>query len=214
MRIRTVLVALCALVICRADAFAQSWESPTFFSPRPHDDIGLYIVKAEDVDDLGFVGIWRQSGNINLGVRGGLAPGTFDWLLGAEFYGPLNVLGPDSPLLLSWIVAGGAMFGGDGPGDSDATALRIPVGLSVGLNLGSANVAITPYVHPRLAFDLLAISEGDDEETDTEINLDADLGADVQLGESLVLRAGVTIGDFTTFGAGLAYRIPRRVVVR
>ncbi|MGH7552612.1 MAG: hypothetical protein ACREMQ_06245 [Longimicrobiales bacterium] len=207
MRIRNAVMALLVLCICAGPAAAQSWESPTFFSPVPHDDIGLYLAKAEEVDDAGWLAIWRQSGNINLGVRAGLAPGFFDWLLGAEFYGPLNLF-QDSRILLSWIVAGGAMFG-DG-----VTALRIPVGASFGANLGSGSFQIIPYVHPRVTFDLIAEDVAGQEETDTEFYVDVDLGADLQVGESLVFRAGFTLGDFTTFGAGVAYRIPRRVVVR
>lgn len=207
MRIRTVSLGLALAAACAYPAAAQSWEAPTFFAPRAHDDIGLYIVNMRHADDLGFVAIWRQSGNINLGVRAGLAPGPQDWLVGAEFYGPLAVLGPGSPLLLSWMVGAGATF-------NSVTHMRIPAGLSLGANLGSGTLAVLPYVHPRVAFDLTAVEVGDEEETETEFNVDVDLGVEILLGERFVLRGGVTLGDFTVFGAGLAYRIPRPVAVR
>jgi hypothetical protein len=211
-RIRSTICALAAVAALTETTAAQSWESPTLFAPRAHDDIGLYLIKAEGTDDLGWVGIWRQSGNINLGVRGGLAPGHFDWLLGVELYGPLNVFGPDSPVLLSWLVSAGAMFGD--LGDTDFTALRIPVGLSLGFNLGSRGLDLVPYVHPRVAFDLLSASRDNDEDTESEINFDVDVGADLILSDRFVIRSGVTLGDFTTFGVGVALRIPRRVAVR
>lgn len=213
MRTRNAVMALLALAMCTGPVAAQSWEHPTFFSPQAHDDIGLYLVQVDDVDDPGWVGIWRQSGNINLGVRAGLASGEFDWLVGAEFYGPLRLFGSESQLLVSWIVAAGAMFG-ETILEEGVVALRVPVGVSVGLNLGSGGIAIVPYVHPRVAFNLIAEGEGANERTDSDINLDVDLGADVTLSDRFVLRGGVTISEFTTFGAGVAYRIPRRVVVR
>jgi hypothetical protein len=186
---------------------AQAWDAPSFFSPRPGEDIGLYVIDAEGVDDLGFAAIWRQEGNINLGVRAGLAGGDF-FSVGAEFYGPLDVLGPQSPLLISWILGAGGTF-------NDATWLRIPLGVSIGLNLGSSSsIRIMPYVHPRVAFDLVAFDTPAGEETETEFNVDVDLGADIGLGQQFVLRFGATIGEWDAIGAGIAYRMGRRLVVR
>lgn len=187
---------------------AQAWDAPSFFSPRPGEDIGLYIIRYEGGGDPGFAGIWRQEGNINLGVRAGLAGGGDLFSVGAEFYGPLDVLGPQSPLLISWIVGAGGTF-------NDATWLRIPLGLSIGMNLGSpGTIRIMPYVHPRVAFDLIAFDTPAGEETESEFNLDVDLGADIGLGQQFVLRVGATIGDLDAIGAGIAYKMGRRLVVR
>lgn len=204
---RSIAAGLVLAFCISPPAAAQNWDSPTFFAPRSHDDVGLYLLKIEDFDDVGFAGIWRQSGNINLGLRAGRAAGDLGWLVGVELYGPLNVFGPASTVLASWMVGGGAVF-------DDFTLLRIPVGVSFGLDLGSGGVAITPYVHPRVAFDLFTEGEGRNEDTETEFNVDVDIGADIALGDSFVLRGGFTIGDLNNFGVGLAYRIPRRVVVR
>ncbi|MGH7447477.1 MAG: hypothetical protein ACRELT_07940 [Longimicrobiales bacterium] len=187
---------------------AQAWDAPSFFSPRPGEDIGLYVIRPEGGGDLGFAGIWRQEGNINLGVRAGLAGGGDLFSVGAEFYGPLDVLGPQSPLLISWIVGAGGTF-------NDATWLRIPLGVSVGMNLGSpGSIRVMPYVHPRVAFDLVAFDTPAGEETESEFNLDVDLGADIGLGQQFVLRVGATIGDRDALGAGIAYKMGRRLVVR
>jgi hypothetical protein len=210
MRARSGLIALTLLAAIKGPAAAQAWDNPTFFAPRAHDDIGAYLVNPEG-GDLGFAAIWRQSGNINLGVRGGVGGDSDDriWLLGAELYGPLN-LATGAPLLLAWNTGVGASFG-DG-----FTALRIPLGVSVGIDLGAAGagISILPYVHPRAVFDLVAVEIGDEEETDSEFDFDVDIGADIGIGERWILRGGVSLVNSTTFGFGVAYRIPRPVTVR
>ena len=203
-------LASAVLILFAAPAAAQHWETPTFFSPRPADDIGVYITNADVFDEIGLMAIWRQTGNINLGVRAGLAnlgPDDRGVLVGAEFMGPLNI-GAGSGLLVAWMVGAGAVF-------NDVTLLRVPAGASIGLDLSrGTGLSLMPYAHPRLAFDLLAIGEGEDEETVTEFNFELDLGAEIGLGERFLLRAAYTIGEFDTFGAGIAYRIPRPISVR
>jgi hypothetical protein len=203
------MIVVCAATVAGAAAplSAQAWDSPSFFSPRPGEDIGLYIIDAEGPGDLGFAGIWRQEGNINLGVRAGLAGGDH-FAVGAEFYGPLDVLGPQSPVLLSWIVGAGATF-------NDVTWLRVPLGVSIGMDIPtSSSIRILPYIHPRVALDLFAFDTADGEETETELNVDLDLGADIGLGQQFVLRVGATIGDLDAIGVGVAYKMGRRLVVR
>lgn len=185
---------------------AQSWESPSFFSPRPGEDIGLYVAGPES-GDIGIHGIWRQSGNINLGVRAGLAGNVIH--VGGEYYNELNAPGPESPLLMSWVLGLGASF------DDDVTWLRVPLGVSAGLSLDAGGMTVMPYVHPRVTLDFVTVGRGDAEESDTEFNLPVDIGADVALGTSFVARVGATLNDGgTVFGAGLAWRMSRRLIVR
>lgn len=205
-----IFLTAAAWLATAAPLAAQAWDSPTFFSPRPGEDIGAYLIIPDGDGATGFAGIWRQSGNINLGVRAGLA-GDDNIQVGAEFYGPVMLAGPGSSLLFSWILGLGAGF------DNDETWLRVPVGLSAGVALGGPGsiAVIMPYVHPRLAIDFIAVETSDGEVTDTELNFPIDIGADAAIGESFVLRLGATFGDGqNTFGAGIAYRMPRRVVVR
>jgi hypothetical protein len=205
-RIRIGFAMAIGMLVAAPAAAQVGWESPSFFSPRPGEDIGLYVTVPEGGGDTGFAAIWRQAGNLSLGVRGGVAGNHYS--LGAEFYGPLDLLGPQSSLLMAWVLGVGATF-------NDVTVLRVPVGISAGVGLGTpGGVQLMPYVHPRVAFELATYDVGDREETDTDFRFDVDLGADAVLGQQFVLRAGVTIGRFTTFGAGVAYRIPRRVTVR
>jgi len=207
---RTMMAAAAALVISGAasPAVAQ-WDSPTFFSPRAGDDLGVYLV-FPDPGDLGIVGIWRQTGRIDLGVRAGFIDFGRDTgiLVGAELFGPVNLFGPGTPISAAWMSGIGAVF-------NDVTALRIPLGLSIGATLASSSMSITPYVHPRVAFDLFAFDVGDgEEETESELNVDIDLGADLALGRSFILRFGATFGESEVIGIGLAWRMQRGVVVR
>jgi hypothetical protein len=211
MRKFTMLMML-GLLAGAAAPLAAQWESPTFFAPSPGEDLGVYYVSpASDLADWGVHGIWRQEGNLSLGVRLGLEEGEV-YHVGAELYGPLGLGASASGLLFSWWLGLGASFGGD------ATWLRVPLGLSLGLNLGSPGaVQLKPYVFPRVAFDLLVVDVGDEEVTDTEFNVPIDAGVDVDLGP-FVLRGGVTFSvtedDATSFGAGIALKMPRRIAVR
>ena len=184
---------------------AQPWDVPSFFSPRPGEDIGIYVVDMDGTDDLGIVGIWRQEGNLNLGVRAGVLDG--DHIsLGAEFYGPIR--GVNAPIYMSWLLGVGGTFNG-------ATWLRIPAGVSIGTIFDAGSLDIMPYLHPRVALDYVSwdAPEGVDD-SDSELNFDLDLGADISLGPQWVFRFGATVGDFDGIGVGIAYRMGRRLVVR
>ena len=200
------LTALCAVP---ASAQVYMWDAPTFASPRPMDDIGVYLTRADEA--TGLVGIWRQSGNLNLGVRAGVADlddAGASILVGAELYGPLNTLLPGSGLDIAWTLGGGAVFG------DNITTASIPLGLSVGVQLGSGSVRVLPYVHPRVSLDIASVEIGDEEETDSDVGFALDLGADVTLSERLLIRVGGSFADREAFGVGLAYRIPRGISVR
>ena len=196
-----------------SSAFAQSWDGPEFFSPRPMDDVGIYAFKTDGgfTDPTGLKLIWRQSGNLNLGLHAGTADlediGN-SILLGGEFYGPLTAATASTGLIMSWGLGAGAVFGGD------YILLSIPAGVSIGMNLGSGGVSFLPYVHPRVSLDVFAQGEGEDEVTETDVGLSVDVGVDVGLGERFMLRAGGSFGDRDAFGAGLVMRIPRKVSVR
>src|SRR3546814_3111894 len=52
--------------------------------------------------------------------------------------------------------------------DDDVTALRVPLGVSIGTFIGEGTgFRIQPYVHPRVAFDLVAIDVGERSEEHT-----------------------------------------------
>jgi hypothetical protein len=220
MRKHTMLLAAALATLSAAPAAGQAWDTPSFFAPRPGEDIGLYVFQGtHDNARTGFGAIWRMEGNLSLGARGGFVSGgqggSNHYMLGAEFYGPLGLVAPGSGLLVDWVLGLGADFNG-------VTVLRVPAGVSVGMNLGAGTgLQIKPYAHPRVAFELAAYDNAaGQEETETDFAFDVDLGADIGLGQSFVLRLGASlpVTDRTyrndVIGAGIAYRWSRRLVVR
>jgi hypothetical protein len=206
---RSIGIAGAFVLAVASPALGQPWDTPTFFSPRPHDDLGVYVIKPE-VGDWGVIGIWRQSAGINLGVRGGIGGNSDDRtvLIGAELYGPIAFEGT-SPLAFAWVTGIGASFNG-------VTSLRIPLGVSIGASLGPEGGAVlTPYIHPRAALDISTFERADgDEETDTDFDVDLDIGADLDIAGRWVIRAGYKIGDNDTFGLGLGFKLGRGAEVR
>jgi hypothetical protein len=161
---------------------------------------------AEGIDDMGLAGIWRQAGNLNLGVRGGMV-GSDHYSIGAEFYRPLNLLGPQSGLLIAWVLGVGATF-------NDVTSLRVPLGISAGVAWDAGRRPAHALRAPEGGVRAVPRTILGREETDTEFRFDVDPGRGRRLGEAFVLRVGATLGETTTFGAGIAYRLPRRLIVR
>jgi hypothetical protein len=210
---KTWLICVMGGVTLATDATAQSWDAPSFFGPRPMDDIGIYISRTErrfGGDATGLSAIWRQSGNLNLGVRAGVGDledpgGTV--LVGSELYGSLNRLVPGSGLDVAWILGAGAVFG------SNYTFFSLPLGVSIGLRLGSGSVSIAPYVHPRVALDIEAFDTDGEEETFTDGSVVVDIGADVNIGPRFILRVGGSLADRKAYGIGLALRWPRPISV-
>lgn len=203
MNVKTVMIAAAALLTA-SGAQAQIWDAPSFLPPRPGDDVGIYLSQP-DGSDFALQGIWRQGGNLNLGVRVGYVDsGLSDALLaGAETWGALMSAGADFPVDISWTLGLGAAFG-------DFTLLSVPVGVTVGRVLVLSPVTLQVYGHPRLA--LVAASNGNNTTTDLEGFFD--LGGDVHLNEQWKVRLGFTLGGADAFGVGLARRFGRGVAVR
>lgn len=206
---RTRILTLVLLVTPAGSLAAQAWDAPSFLAPDPGEDLGVYFVQPEDFD-WGLVGIWRQEGALNLGVRAGAAQPEGDGdtriIAGAETYGRLLSAGPDFPLDAAWALGFGASFGGD------VTFARIPVGVTVGREFVGGGLTLQPYAYPRLALDIVAVDGGD---TETDLSFVGDIGVDVGLGGSLVFRVGTSFEeDRSAFGLGVAYRMPREVAVR
>lgn len=204
MLIRSLAVVLATLVLA-SDARAQ-FDTPSFLPPRPGDDIGVYL---SDVGaaDYALQGIWRQGGNLNLGLRIGYIeiPGDGAIVLGAESWGLLAEAGPRFPVDVAWTFGAGAAFNG-------GTLLEIPGGLSIGRVFDVAPIALQVYAHPRLA--LFVEPEATNPDDELDIGGLLDIGADAAVNENLKFRIGITRGKINAVGIGLAYRWSRNVVVR
>lgn len=202
MRAKTLLVTAAALAVATGTQ-AQVWDAPSFMPPRPGEDIGIYLSEPDGAD-LVVQGIWRQRGNLNLGVRVGFADqatgGAFQ--AGAETWGEIMSVGPDFPVDVTWTLGAGATFG-------DFTLVSIPLGVTIGRTLTTA-LPLQVYAHPRLALVVASFNNN----TDTDLDGFFDLGADLHLGPDWKARLGVTLGGTDAYGLGLAYRFGRGVTVR
>jgi hypothetical protein len=204
MRTRAVILSGLILVLGVQTASAQAWDSPAFMAPQQPGNVGLYLVDPHG-GDVGVVGLWRRAGaTTTLGLRAGIF--NFDDVgvaVGADASRMLIRAGQDLPVDVAGTLGIGATF-------ANTTVARIPVGLSVGRRIAAQNWAFVPYVHPRVALDILT---GDD--SDTELSVTTDLGADFQMGDNLLLRLGIALGDHRSVGFGVALTgIPLTVAAR
>jgi hypothetical protein len=70
-----------------------------------------------------------------------------------------------------------------------------------GHTFAQPGLAITPYIHPRLAI-VSPLSSN----ADARLDVLADIGADFDFAPNLSLRLGVNLGDGADWGIGLAWR--------
>ena len=192
-------------------AAAQAWDAPSFMPSHPVDELGAFALNPP-FSDFGVMGLWRQSGDLGLGVRAGIVDlelGGTAFVVGSEFFAPLLRATPASPLEAMLVLGAGATF-------EEGILARIPVGLSVGGRFGGENgeLAFSPYVHPRLGLEILA----NDGESETELAFAVDFGVDVELSRTVTLRGAFTWveGEFAenALGVGLVIRSGRRIEVR
>lgn len=204
MKLRVVLLTLGALAMA-GEAKAQSWwDTPSFMPPRPGEDIGVYLTDG-DGTNIGIQGIWRQRGNLNLGLRLGFVDTDGDGLVlvGVETWDRIISTGPDFPVDINWTLGGGAAF-------ADGVRLSIPLGLSVGRTFVTTPLTFQVYGHPRVALEVVSFND----QTDTDLEMLFDLGGEAHLGRDWKVRLGVTLGGYDAWGLGFAYRFGRQVEVR
>lgn len=90
------------------------------------------------------------------------------------------------------------------------TTLRLPVGLSVGQRFElDRQMAITPFVHPRISLDMCSCRGNDD----SSLGVAFDLGANFEASPQLSLRAALLFASNESynnngFGLSLAWRPP------
>lgn len=202
MKIRTLTMVLAALLVASSARAQVAWDAPSFLPPRPGDDIGVYL---SDIGDFGIQGIWRQRGNLNLGLRIGYIDTAGDGIIqvGVESWDLLVAAGTALPVDVAWTLGAGASFNG-------GTSLEVPLGLTFGLPVDVDPVRLQVYAHPRLGVFVHSVADN------TTLDLEGlfDLGVDAVLNEDLKLRLGATFGGHDAFGIGLAYRWSRGAVVR
>jgi hypothetical protein len=187
---RTVLmpaVAAAALFVTAASAEAQVF-TPSYQAPVVMNDVGVYL--SDSPGDLALEGIWRSGPvGLRLGYVDTEPEGKLS--LGGEIRVPLT-----APIDIAFTAGAQGLIGGDN------NALGLQAGLSLGQRFVNPGVALTPYIHPRVA---LIDAGGTDDDFETELL--AELGLDAEFSQNLILRLSVGISDVTpNLGVGLAWR--------
>lgn len=180
-------------------AQAQVFSTP-FQSPIPSSDFGVYV---SNVGELAVEGIWRRPsrGGSDIGIRAGFADvGDGALMLGLETRNPVVLAG--APIGLAFTAAGQGIVG-DG-----TSLLGGQVGFTAGQRIPAGTFSITPYIHPRLALVADLSDDNDTVDGENEIDLDvrADVGADIDFAAGVSLRLDFNLADGANWGIGLAWR--------
>lgn len=183
------LAALLGSLLLGAGAAPAQVFTPTYMSPVTLNDIGVYI--SDGTGDLAVEGIWRGG---PLGLRVGFVDAGDDLLsVGGELRSPIGLA--NAPLSLAFTAGAQGLIG-------DVDAVGLQAGLSAGHRFLTPGLALTPYIHPRIA-----LINGFLPDDDFEAEVLADVGLDVEFSPSLVFRFNAAISDESPgFGVGLAIR--------
>lgn len=209
-RIRIALTAAAFTMIAASVVEAQAYNYPAFQPPRttPRE----FNVGIASGDDWGtsLVFQWREPVGMRTQLSFDAGIGDPDgadaiFFLGGTLGYQLKRSTPDMPLDLLLTAGLNGMFG-------DIEIFRVPVGVSIGHRFPlEGQLAITPFVHPRLMMEFCGDC-GDD----NEVGLGFDIGADFEFTPRMSMRLGVVLGgtdyfeDQSAFGISLAWR-PSRV---
>ncbi|MDQ6888613.1 MAG: hypothetical protein M3068_15190 [Gemmatimonadota bacterium] len=200
-------------------AHAQAWNYPAFQPPvLVAREFNFGVASAGDEGTTGIFQ-WREhvGPRSQFALDAGIASpsgGKNYVLLGASGGYQLLQSTADMPLDLL------ATFGGYAAVGSPTNIVRLPVGVSIGHRFPlEGMLAVTPFAHPRVSLDICSESRfcGDNR---SKLNVNFDVGADLELSRQLSLRGAVTFGgtgyggrDRTGFGISLAVR-PQGLVRR
>jgi hypothetical protein len=180
---------LAGALLCAAAPLGAQVFTPSYMSPTPGGDMGIYI--SDGPGSFALEGIMRRPlGGYDLGFRVGVAGGdNARILLGGEYRMPLLFA---APLDFAFTAGAQGMLG-------DASGAGIQAGITMGAQLPTTGVAITPYIHPR--FGVVNREPGG-----TEATVLADVGADFGF-PNLIFRLGFGLGGPTaSWGMGFAWR--------
>jgi hypothetical protein len=209
-RARVWSLAFACSVLTAAPVAAQGWNYPSFRHPQIMSREFNFALA--DGGDAGTALLfqWREGFGIRteLNLDIGFADPDFGdsrFVIGGGFGHRLTTATVDMPLDLLLTAGIFAAFG------DPSTLIRVPVGLSVGHRFPlEGAMAVTPYVHPRVSIDFCSDCFGGGD--DSELSINFDLGADLELSRQLSLRfaalfaGGDFFGDEDGFGISLAWK--------
>jgi hypothetical protein len=203
------LFAITGSTGARSAGAQTAWFTPSFQPPTvaTRDYTGAVVANA----GTSALFQWREglSTSSQLLVEGGLAdaesPFGTKLLLGGQYAHQLARATPEQPLDLL-LTAGAGLAVGEGP-----DLVRVPVGISIGHRFPlEGNLAITPYVHPRLVVDAWTADVGGDR---TTLTIDFDIGASMQVTPQLAVRASLLVSGAApanSLGLGLGLTVTPR----
>lgn len=184
---------------------AAPLAAQSFFAPglQPSQITGREATVALiDAGSTGLVGQWRQPlsrPKTQLTLEAGFLDsdgGSSQLLLGAGVAYQLATVSANLPVDV-------ALTGGLGLSSGGGSSLTIPVGASLGRRFElDGGIAVTPYLHPQLA--LTRVSVGG--YSDSDIDLNIDLGANVQIKPTMAIRLGFSLGDSEALALGLSLK--------
>lgn len=92
----------------------------------------------------------------------------------------------------------------------DTRTFRVPVGVAIGHRFPiEEKFAITPFVHPRLSLDRSKVDlPGGGTASDSDLNLDVDIGGSFEINPQMQVRMAATLGDRSAVGLSFAW-LPR-----
>ena len=215
--VRTLLAA--ALVAgSAAPAAAQAYNYPQFQPPRVTTvrEFNGGIASGGDAG-TSLLGQWREpvSPRAQLGFDLGFADadGASAFFFGGQYGHQLATANVNMPLDLLLTIGGNfASLNPEADGADNTSLIRIPFGVALGHRFPiEGGMSITPYVHPRLAWQRISANDA----SDSEIALDFDLGADFKFSPAFGMRVSARLGggdylDEEAFGVSLAWTPARR----
>jgi hypothetical protein len=220
MNVRTIgWTAALGMVLGAASAQAQAWNYPSFHQPQIARREYNFGLAAGGDAGTSLIGQWREgiASATELNLEIGVAlPDEDETGLDNRFMVGIGlaqrVMQANQEFPLDMVLTGGVYPSFGDP----STFIRIPVGVSLGRRVpfAGSNIALTPYVHPRLSIDICSDDDVCDETTDVGLNFD--LGGNLELNRQLSMRFAILFGagefplDETGFGFALAWK-PRAV---
>lgn len=149
---------------------------------------------------------WREGAGagMHLGLDAGIADpqggGSLLLFVGGSGGKELLRAKGDQPLDLLGTAGIGVAFG------SGNSFVRVPVGVSIGHTFPlDEGMSITPYMHPRVSLDIFS---GKGARSDnTEVTLNFDLGANLQVNKQFALRVAGVFSGSDRYGSGDAFAV-------
>ena len=191
------IAALSALVLAAAAAplQAQAYVYPALQPSRIAErEYNFALADMGDGFGTGLIFQWREGlGNpklqftLDAGFADPDAPNADARLLiGGGLAYQLTSATTDMPFDI--VLAGGL---GLTTGD-DVTTVRVPFGAAIGHRFPlEGDIAITPFVHPRLSWDRISFNGNSDSDT----NLNVDIGANFEFKPQMAIRVAAALGD-------------------